>query len=145
MKRHFKLAVLLLPFLVIAGFIVSDIYLENKANQTKLFQLKLIEQCNIFHGQCRLKAEEFELNIEDDAGLITINTSFPLDNITLFVANKDKTVTTYPLKMKGNRYYWQQNSLQSSNLVAKKNAIKLRLIAEIKGGRYIAEIDLVTR
>jgi len=145
MKRHFKLSVLLLPFLAIAGFIFSDIYLENKANQPKLFQLKLLEQCDIFHGHCRLTANEFELNITDNAGLITINTSFPLDKITLFVVNKDKKVTTYPLKMKSNRYYWQHNSLQSAKLIPKKKAIKLRLIAEIKGGRYIAEFDLVTR
>lgn len=141
MNRHLKLSILLLPFLAIIGFIASDIYLENQANKLKIFQLTQVGQCDITNGQCLLNSGELKINLSANSSGVILNASFPLDKATLFIVDKDKMVTAYPLNIENNRYYWQHESVLT-NEISTTN-LTLRLIAEIKGGKYIAEFVTV--
>lgn len=139
MNRQLKFSTILLPLLALAGFIASEIYLEQQANKSKIFQLKPIGQCDISNDRCLLQSGEFTINIANNVGMINLKANFPLDKATLFIVSQDKSVTTYPLAMQKNRYAWQHPQLMTKLITSSPFPVILRLIAEIKGGKYIVE------
>jgi hypothetical protein len=48
-------------------------------------------------------------------------------------------ITPYPLGMKDSPYYWKNHTELRKLTSNKGDSYKLRLIAKIKGGNYIAE------
>ncbi len=139
MNRHIKTALMVAPFLILGGYILSDLYLEDQANEERIFQLVPFGHCDVINQKCVLKSGEFEVNIFDENGITTVNSTFPLDTATLFLVDKENNATPYPLGMKDSPYYWK-NETQLRSLVAEKgDSYKLRLIANIKGGKYISE------
>ena len=132
MNRHTKVALMVAPFLILGGYIASDFYLEKQAEQTRVFKL-------VPFGQCILKSGKFEVNIYDKAGTTTVNSTFPLDSATLFLVDKSNQASAYPLGMIDNPYYWQSSTPLREQISVQGEKYKLRVIANIKGGQYIAE------
>ena len=139
MSRHTKVAFMVAPILAVLGFIAADFYEESKANKEKIVQLFPVGHCDVVNESCILKAGEFEISIYDKSGKTTVNTTFPLDSATLFLVNKDNHATEYPLGMIESPYYWHANTQLRELIEAQGQSYKMRLIANIKGGRYISE------
>lgn len=139
MNRHTKMAFMVAPFLLIGGFIASDFYVENKAQQEKVFQLLPVGSCDVINQDCRLKSGKFEVNVLDQKGITTVNTTFPLDKATLFLVDNNKQATAFPLGMLDTPYYWHSETPLRNLIGDKQGKYTLRLIAEIKGGKYISE------
>lgn len=147
MHKHKKLALLLAPILIILGFIAADYYKEHQAAEKKVFQLTLKDNCDVINNKCILSAGELKISISHRKGITEINSTYPLDQATLFLINnnisdmndKGNQPATYPLAMQKSAYYWQSKTPLSALLQQNNGQYTLRLIAKIKGGWYIAE------
>lgn len=139
MTRHSKLAMFLAPFLIIGGYVLSDLYLEDQANELKLFELKPTGHCDVYNDNCILKSGEFEINVMHQGIVTTVNSTYPLDTATLFLVDTQGEATPYQLGMKDSPYYWKRETPLGELIANKGEKYKLRFIGEIKGGKYIAE------
>lgn len=139
MNKHTKTAIFVAPILIVLGFALADLWEENNANQARAFELVPFGHCDVTNQKCILKSGEFEVNVMNDNGITTVNSTFPIDTATLFLVDKNSEATAYPLGMKDSPYYWKRET-PLGNLVAHKgDNYKLRLIIEIKGGKYFSE------
>ncbi|MEW6994764.1 hypothetical protein AADZ84_10920 [Colwelliaceae bacterium MEBiC 14330] len=144
MNKHVKLAFFVAPFLTIIGFIGADYYQAAQEDNTKLFALTTDGHCDVVNQSCVLTAGEFKVSVSDNAGVTVLNSTFPIDSAILFLVDQSDNMTSYPLSMKKNRYYWQSNT-PLAQLVAKKgDSYKLRLIIKIKGAQYLSEFHTQT-
>lgn len=139
MNRHTKVALMVAPFLILGGYIASDFYLENQAQEARVFNMVPFGHCDVINQKCILKSGKFEINIFDKAGSTTLNSTFPLDSATFFLVDNNNKATAYPLGMNESPYYWQSPTPLRSNIGNKGEKQKMRIIANIKGGQYIAE------
>ena len=139
MNRHTKVALMVAPFLILGGYIASDFYIENQAQQQRIFNMVPFGHCDVINQKCILKSGDFEVNIYDENGSTTLNSTFPLDSATLFLVNNENEMSPYPLGMNDSPYYWQSPTPLREKISAKGEKYKLRVIANIKGGQYIAE------
>ncbi|MGB1199387.1 MAG: hypothetical protein ACPG46_10090 [Thalassotalea sp.] len=139
MNRHTKTAMFVAPILILGGYILSDMYIENKAHEAKLIELQPFGHCDVINQKCVLKSGEFEVNVMHENGITTVNSTYPLDTATLFLVDNANKASFYQLGMKDTPYYWKRETPLGELVVNKGDKYKLRLIAEIKGGKYIAE------
>ncbi|GAA5135062.1 hypothetical protein [Thalassotalea piscium] len=139
MNRHTKTALFVAPILILGGYILSDMYLENKAHENKVIQIQQEGHCDVINQRCILKAEEFEVNVTHENGITTVNSTYPLDTATFFIVDQSDKAQYYRLGMKDSPYYWKRETPLGKLVANKGDKYKLRLIAEIKGGKYIAE------
>ena len=100
MNRHTKMALMVAPFLILGGYIASDFYLEHEAEQQRVFNMVPFGHCDVINQKCILKSGDFEINIYDNDGSTTVNSTFPLDSATLFLFDGADQAKAYPL---GNR------------------------------------------
>jgi len=139
MNRHTKVSLFVAPILILLGYVLSDIYLEDQANEKRIFEMSPFGHCDVINEKCVLRSGDFEVNVYDTNGITTVNSTFPLDRATIFLVDGDNRSTAYRLGMKDSPYYWKRET-PLRELIANKGAKhKLRLIAEVKGGRYISE------
>jgi hypothetical protein len=139
MNKHTKIAILVAPILTILGFALADFWEESKAEKVRAFELVPFGHCDVSHQKCILKSGEFEVNVMDEKGITTVNSTFPIDKVTLFLVDKESNVTAFPLGMKDSPYYWKRETPLGSFVANKGDSYKLRLIVEIKGGKYFSE------
>jgi hypothetical protein len=139
MNKHTKIAFMIAPILAIIGYIAADYYKENQASDDKIIKLVPFGHCDVINETCILKAGDFEVNVFDKKGMTTVNSTFPLDTATLFLVDKENNPKQFQLGMIESPYYWHTKT-NLRNLVGEKGqSYKMRLIINIKGGRYIAE------
>jgi hypothetical protein len=139
MNKHTKIALFVAPVLIVLGYILSDMYVESKAYDDKVVQLSPIGTCDIINKSCVLEADDLQVSIYDENGTTFINSTFQLTKATLFLVDQNNIVTAIELEIHDNPFYWK-NQTQLSQLVSNiGDKYKLRLIAEIKGGKYISE------
>ena len=139
MNRHTKIAIFVAPILILLGYVLSDMYMEHEASKTKIVELIPFGHCDVKNQKCILKSGEFEINVMDDKGITTVNSTYPLDTATLFTVDKNNQVTPYQLGMKDSPYYWKRETPLGTLIAEKGASSKLRVIIEIKGGKYFAE------
>lgn len=139
MNRHSKIAILVAPFLILGGYVLSDFYLEDQAQKKRVFELVPHGHCDVINKNCILKSGDFKINVYDEEGITTINSTFPLDTATLFLVDADNNPTPYPLGMLDSPYYWKNRTNLHQLVPNAGDSYKLRLIANIKGGQYISE------
>jgi hypothetical protein len=125
--------------LLIGGYIASDFYLEQKAKQARVIEMSPFGHCDVINQKCILKSGEFQVNIYDEKGITTVNSTFPLDSATLFLVDEKNNPSVYRLGMKDSPYYWKNKTPLRGLIANKGDKYKLRLIAKIKGGQYISE------
>lgn len=143
MNKHTKTALFVAPFLLVGGYILSDMYLESQAHKNKVIELSQSGVCDVFRKSCILESGELKLNVYQEQNETVINSTFQLDNITLFVVPSEasKSPVIYELKMDSNPFYWRAETNLNELLdeVGKDQGTTLRVIAQIKGGHYISE------
>jgi hypothetical protein len=149
MNRHTKLAVFIMPFLAILGYVASDYYIEHQASAHRTYQLQPKGNCDALKQSaesCVLVAGTFAVNVKDTAGTTEINATFPLDSATLFVENDKGLFVEYSFSKKqaDNAYYWQSKTHLRQQSLSDKKSHTLRIIAQIKGGQYISEFISVS-
>lgn len=145
MNRHTKVALFVAPFLILGGYILSDLYLENKAAEPKLYNLTTGSQCDVLAENCILSAGELKVSVYDRNGKTYINSTAPLDNATLFIVNSNTDYKSYQMKMEDNRYYWTAETDLRNAIDQQGSSQTLRLIANIKGSNYISEFVSTTK
>ena len=139
MTKDLKLALIVAPFLAILGFVAIELWLSSTAKQTKLVVLAMKGACDITGQGCLLQSGDLKLNITDNAGMTQLNSTYPLDKVTLFLVDDNQLMTPYPLTMHKNRYYWQTATPLRRLLTHNTNYYPLRLIVELGGSQYISE------
>lgn len=139
MNKHTKTALFVAPFLILGGYILSDIYIESQALKDKVIALKPDGFCDVLNDKCILKSGELKINVYDKAGTTIINSTFQLDKATFFLVDEEGVSTSYNLKMADSPFYWEHKTKLRAHMPNKGDSYKLRLIAEIKGGKYISE------
>lgn len=139
MNRHTKIAIFVAPILILLGYVLSDLYLEDQAQQVKLYQMQPKGHCDVYNQSCILTSSEFEINVMHENGISTVNSTFPLDTATLFIVDENNHPSAYRLGMKDSPYYWKRETPLGDKIANKGDKLKLRFIGEIKGGKYIAE------
>jgi len=133
------------PILAVIGYIAADYYEEDQAEKEKVIQLVPFGDCDVINQECILKAGDFEVNVFDKDNLTTVNSTFPLDSATIFLVDKNNTPTAYPLGMIQSPYYWHTKTNLRELIGQSGQSYKLRLVAKIKGGRYISEFNTKTK
>ncbi len=141
MNKHQKLALFIAPLLMIIGYIASDYYIESQAHEPKLFVLQTEGECDVLNKQCVLSSGEFKLSVFDVEGRTTINSTFPLDAVTLFIVDEKSIATPYGLKQQQTAYYWDAETPVRNMIGNSALPLKLRVIARVKGGQYISEFN----
>ena len=139
MSKHTRLAILIAPILAVIGYIAADYYAEYQAKQEKIFQLISDTPCDVLAHKCVLHSGDFKISIYDEKGTTTVNATFPLDNATLFLVNNHDQGKAYPLGMTDSPYYWEAATPLRKRIENSGKTQKMRLIASIKGGKYLAE------
>jgi len=139
MNKHTKLALFVAPILIILGYVGSDFYLENQADKSRIYIMDAEGVCDVIAQHCVLVSGEFKINILDQDGITTINSTFPLDSAVLFLVDNENNAKAYPLGMNESPYYWKSPTPLGKNINAVGTSQKLRLIVNIKGGKYIGE------
>ncbi len=139
MNKHTKIAILVAPILTILGFALADLWEESEAQKVRTFELVPFGHCDVTNQKCILKSGEFEINVMDEKGITTVNSTFPIDTATIFLVDKENKVTPFPLGMKDSPYYWKRETPLGSYIMNKGDSYKLRVIIEIKGGKYFSE------
>ncbi|MFQ3237275.1 MAG: hypothetical protein ACI9C4_002856 [Paraglaciecola sp.] len=145
MNKHTRTAFMVAPILAVIGYIAADYYEEDQAEKEKVIQLVPFGDCDVINQQCILKAGDFEVNVFDKNNLTTVNSTFPLDSAIIFLVDKNNNPTAYPLGMIQSPYYWHTETNLRELIGHSGQSYKLRLVAKIKGGRYISEFDTKTK
>ncbi|MDU0353567.1 hypothetical protein RS130_06150 [Paraglaciecola aquimarina] len=139
MNKHTKTAFLVAPILAVIGYIAADYYVEDQAQEEKIIQLDPPNNCDVINQNCILRSGNFEVNVFDKDLFTTVNSTFPLDSATLFLVDENNVQTPYPLGMMQSPYYWHTQTNLRKLVSNPGQRYKLRLILNIKGGRYISE------
>ncbi|MCH2055345.1 MAG: hypothetical protein MK214_01770 [Thalassotalea sp.] len=139
MNRHTKIAIFVAPILLLGGYIASDYYLEHQAAQNRVFQLVPEGHCDVINEKCVLKAGDFKINVFDRRGSTSVNSTFPIDRAAFFIVDSEQEVESYQLAMGETPYYWSRLTTLRERIANKGAKQKLRVIIEIKGGKYISE------
>jgi hypothetical protein len=145
MNKHTRTAFMVAPILAVIGYIAADYYEEDQAEKEKVIQLVPFGVCDVINQVCVLKAGDFEVNVFDKDNLTTVNSTFPLDSATIFLVDKNDQPTAYPLGMIQSPYYWHTETNLRELVGDSGQRYKLRLVANIKGGRYISEFYTTTK
>lgn len=144
MNKDKKLAIILAPFLLVGGYVASDMYVESKANAPKLFALTPRDECVIFAGGCVLQAGDMQVNITDQNGITKANTSYPVDTVAISLVYNDGREIIYDLQKTNNPQYWERQTDIRTALTQNKNATTLRLAVKRKGSTYLSEFQPAT-
>jgi hypothetical protein len=145
MNKHTRTAFVVAPILAVIGYIAADFYKEDQAEIEKVIQLVPFGDCDVLNQQCILKAGDFEVNVFDKNKLTSVNSTFPLDNATIFLVDKNNNPTAYPLGMIQSPYYWHTETNLRELIGHSGHDYKLRLVVNIKGGSYISEFHTKTK
>ncbi len=144
MNKHTKIAILVAPILAVLGYAATDMYSEYQASEKRVFVMQPQQgSCDIKAAKCVLQSGEFLLSFSDKNGETVINSTYPLDTATLFVVD-NKEANGFALGMNTSPYYWRAQTNISELISAPGSSLKLRIIANIKGGSYISEFTTNT-
>ena len=139
-----KLAIILSPFLLIGGYVISDQYVEYKANnEIKIFELTDLGECAMFSADCIKESGDMQINITDENGVTRANTSYPVDTVAISLVYNDGKEVIYGLEKAANPQYWERKTEIRDAIINFKTASKLRAVVTRKGSTYFSEFSPV--
>lgn len=144
MNKHKKLAFFVAPFLAILGWVAADLYVDNNAQEKRLFVLEQDLYCDVIGQKCILRSGDFKVNVYQEGQDTVVNSTFPLDTATLFMVDDNGQAAPFRLGMTKSPYYWRAQTNIEQQLAAHHSTQKMRLILTIKGGQYVAEFESKT-
>ncbi|GAB2999117.1 hypothetical protein [Psychrosphaera aestuarii] len=139
MNKHTKMALYVAPFLILGGYILSDMWVESQAAKDKVVIMQQQGICDVLEQICVLEAGDLQLNIYDKNGETYVNSTFALDAATLFIVNDNGDAVEYSLAQEDNAFYWKLPTPIRAQLTNPGDSRTMRVIAQIKGGKYISE------
>lgn len=139
MNKDTRLAIVLAPFLLIGGYIISDQYLEAKSTTSGIFALTTQGQCAPFTADCILQSGDMQINITDEQGLTKTNTSYPVDTVAISLVYKNGKEIIYGLERVGNEQYWERKTDIRKAFTTDKTAAKMRIVVQRKESTYLTE------
>ena len=143
MSRDKKLAIILAPFLLVAGYVLSDIYVESKANDPRFFELTRDDNCALFTNGCILESGDMKIKITDDGGFTRANTSYPVDTVAISLLYDSGKEVIYELEQAANPQYWERATDIRKAMVEDKTAKVLRVEVKRKGSAYLSQFSPV--
>lgn len=141
MNKDKKLAIILAPFLLIGGYVVSDQYIESKANVAKIYAFAPNGECAMFTSGCILQSGDMQINITDQNGVTKANTSYPVDTVAISLVYDTGKEIIYELEKAANPQYWEKKTDIRTALIQHKTAQKLRVAVKRKGSTYLSEFS----
>ena len=139
MNKHTKMAIYVAPILIVLGYVASDYYLEQDAEERRVYQIQPSGPCNIVALQRLFEAGDLKLDLFDVEGMTTANATYAMDAVTLLLVDEHNQSTPYEMKLAQSKYYWHAATPIRSNFEQTLQPQKLRLIVKIKGSQYISE------
>lgn len=139
MTPHTKLALFVAPFLILGGYILTELYLQNEADELKYFELRPEGNCDVFNRDCILVSGDFKINVYDEQGETWVNATFPLDRVTVFLVDSMGQASEIPMEMGENPFYWHRKTPLRVLITEPNQGYGMRIVAEIRGGRYFGE------
>ena len=145
MNKHTKMAFYIAPLLAVIGWIASDIWMESQALKNKLFTLKAeAGYCDVMAKKCILLADELKNSVYEEDGRTVFNSTLPLDTATFFLVDDQGVAKPFLMGMQQSPYYWYQNTGFAVKNQQQGSKQKFRIIATIKGAKYIGEFISTT-
>jgi hypothetical protein len=140
LDKHTKIALFVAPILLILGFAAADMWAENDAQKIRFYEMAPANgNCDILAKDCILQVDELQISIYIENGITTANATFPLDTMTMFVVDQNGEADVFRMGMKDSPYYWYQKTDLENQLADAGSQKKVRFVATIDGGQYIAE------
>ncbi|NNE64168.1 MAG: hypothetical protein HKN34_08795 [Gammaproteobacteria bacterium] len=143
MSRDKKLAIILAPFLLVAGYVLSDLYIEGKANAPRFFEFTPDGNCALFITGCILRSGDMEIDLTDENGITRANTSFPVDTVAISLVYDSGKEIIYELKKAANPQYWERATDLRKAMIEDKTAKILRVAVKRKGSTYLSQFSPV--
>ena len=141
MSRDKKIAIILAPFLLVAGYVLSDMYIESKANEPRFFEFTLQGECAVFTTGCILESGDMKINITDQSGITRANTSYPVDTVAISLLYDSGKEIIYELKQTANPQYWERATEIRQAMIEEKAAKILRVAVKRKGSTYLSQLS----
>lgn len=141
MNRDKKIAFILAPFLLVGGWVATDLYVESQKGPTQLFELAAAGECRMFDGDCILQSGDMQVNITDSDGLTRINSSFPADRVALSLVYRDGQEVIYEFEQLANPQYWQRQTDIRGAMIDSGKANRLRIVVGVKGKNFLGEFS----
>lgn len=141
MNRDKKIAFILAPFLLVGGWVATDLYVESKQESTQLFQLEAAGECRLFDGNCILQSGDMQVNVTDADGLTRVNSAYPADSVALSLVYHDGQEVVYELEQLANPQYWQRQTDIRKAMTGSIVANKLRIVVQVKGSHFLGEFS----
>ena len=143
MNKHTKMSLIVAPFLLIGGYGLMDLYMD-QTQQPRVMQLKLENaDCNISAKQCIFSAGvsevKLDLSVYIEDNMTVVNSTLPMYRISLFTVDGENNAKEYQLGMKDTPYYWYADMALAEQLDQNPNGLKMRIIAMQDIDSYISE------
>jgi len=147
MNRHLKVAFVVAPFLLIAGYIVADHYQTNRERAMReargpMFEaaeLELDGECRLVEGQCVLRREGLILELSVTPGRYRLDSSHVLDDVTIGLAQGDRETHPLTLSPDQGRQHWSTPVRRLTRLKMDR-PLQLRLVVRRGERQYYAEV-----
>ena len=143
LSRDKKIAIILAPFLLVLGYVLSDMYVESKANEPRFYEFTLDDNCALFTTGCILESGDMKINLTDGAGFTRANTSYPVDTVAISLLYDSGKEVIYELEQAANPQYWERATDIRKAMLKDKTAKILRVAVKRKGSTYLSQFSPV--
>jgi hypothetical protein len=139
MNRDKKIALILAPFLLVGGYVATDLYMGSRDMPTELFELEAAGECRLFDGDCILQSGDMQVNVTDTNGLTQVNTSYPSDSVALSLVYRDGREVVYEFEQLSNPQYWQRLTEIREAMFGSDSADRLRIVVKVGGSHFLGQ------
>jgi hypothetical protein len=140
MNKHFKIALLVAPFLIVLGYIVSDYYLLSKAPLEEVYQLNKKAPCDVISRACIFVSGPLELKLYDFAGTTKVQSNLELVQFNLLLVRQP--VQGFNLQPKKNLKNFELTTSLRQWLEETQEDFRIRIIARQQKVYFIGEFSL---
>ncbi|NVK25526.1 MAG: hypothetical protein HWE10_11405 [Gammaproteobacteria bacterium] len=145
MNRHTKMALLVAPFLAMIGWVASDIWVESQTLKNQLYTLEAeAGYCDVMAKKCILHANDLKISVYQQNNKTVLNSTMPLDSATFFMVDNSDNARPFLMAVDKSPYYWSHPTDFADVNQKPGSKQKFRIIAAIKGSRYIGEFVSTT-
>ena len=144
MNKHTKLAILLVPFLTIGGFVAAGYYSDHQKEKTTMHLLEPQGECNVVAEDCKLGNGDLLLNIASRKGMILLATTHAIDSAVVAFVPEGTDEQLYPMKQGENAHNWIAEAKPLDAVLKSTPSLKMRLLVTIKNTTYLSEFATKT-
>ncbi len=131
MKRHLLIAAVMTPFLMLAGYSLTDWYLNRDRTPAALNRLQPLAACTLQRG-CTLISGDFTFKLQHRKGQLSVTANQRLKGVLIEVVDITPPQAMTPMDSEGYRWVLTLPPDTPGNL-------KLRWVAQSHWRNYIGE------